>query len=261
MDDISGDVGIGDGAYLGTGKRRRGLAPTTARLAWITATGLFVLALPLAIILGTVRFAFSWQPVYTYAVAAYHADEVTGITRPRLLIATGAIRNYFSNEQRDLDISVLDGRGQFVALFSAREIAHMRDVKALVRRLYLLLDVAVAYVVVYGAVTLWSRAGGSRRLAKAALAGALLTDALILVLGGAAALGGFDRMFLDFHQLSFSNDFWQLDPARDRLVQIFPQGFWLDVTMFVGFLAFLAAAILAGVSASYLLLTRPRPRA
>ena len=37
---------------------------------------------------------------------------------------------------------------------------------------------------------------------------------------------GFDTLFLKFHQLSFSNDLWQLN-ERDYLLLLFPQDFLL----------------------------------
>jgi integral membrane protein (TIGR01906 family) len=65
---------------------------------------------------------------------------------------------------------------------------------------------------------------------------------LLLVLAmGLGALFDFDWLFWQFHLISFANDFWLLDPTRDYLVMLFPQGFWYDVTLFCA----LAAAICA----------------
>jgi integral membrane protein (TIGR01906 family) len=227
-----------------------------ARFAWFTGVLLFIAAVPVVVILGAVRFAFSWQPVYSYAVTTYHAEERTGIAEPRLLIATRTIRNYFSNGQHDLDITVVDSAGNFVPLFNDREVTHMRDVKALVRRLYLVLDAAVIYAAFFALALLYFHAGGRFYLLRALLAGSILSAGLILLAGLASALGGFDRLFLEFHLLSFSNDFWQLDPSRDRLVQIFPPGYWFDVTMFVGLLALFASLAVASLSATSLVLLR-----
>ena len=46
-----------------------------------------------------------------------------------------------------------------------------------------------------------------------------VATAVILGLAAIAMLVGFDQLFLTFHMLSFSNDFWRLDPATDRLVR------------------------------------------
>lgn len=232
----------------------------TRRAVWAVATALFVLALPLALILSAVRFVFSWQPVYTYAVREYHAEATTGIPASELIAATRQIREYFSNDQRDLDISVAGASGQPQPLFNDREIAHMRDVKVLVSRAYLVLDGAVLVSVAYAAASVVRRRRDAiRRLAAATLTDSLLTSLLLLAFG-LASLFGFDQLFTAFHVISFSNNFWELDPATDHLVQIFPLGFWFDVTMFVGLLALFAAVTLAALSGTALRLTlRPRP--
>lgn len=228
-----------------------------ARAVWAAATAVFVLAVPIALTLAAVRFAFSWQPVYTYAITAYDGEQATGIPTAQLLAATHGVRNYFSNGRRDLDITVMDRTGRREPLFNEREIAHMRDVKALVGRAYLLLDGAVLVVVLYAVASFSFRSDAMRRVAGAVLAGSLLTGALIVAFG-VASLAGFDRLFTEFHVLSFSNDFWELDPARDHLVQMFPLGFWFDVTMFVGLIALLAALVLAALSATVMFAARRR---
>jgi integral membrane protein (TIGR01906 family) len=222
----------------------------------VVAVAVCIAALPVVIVVGAVRFAFSWQPVYSYAVSAYHPEAATGVPAAQLEQATNVIRDYFSNGRRDLDVTVADNAGNRVPLFNEREIAHMRDVKALVLRLYRVLDVALAALVTAGLALLIRPLGGPKRLATVLLAGSTLTGANLIGLGAAAAFGGFDELFLQFHQLSFSNDFWLLDPTRDHLVQLFPQGYWMDVTIFVAALSLTVCASLAIVCATYLVATR-----
>jgi integral membrane protein (TIGR01906 family) len=227
------------------------------RVGIVVAVGLCVLSLPAVIILGAVRFAFSWQPVYSYAITAYHPEDTIGVPATELQRATQTIRTYFSNRQRDLDVTVADGSGARIALFNDREIAHMRDVKALVLRLYGVFDAALAVLLLSALAIVMLRTGGGRRLAKALLAGCALLGVVLLAFGAVAAVG-FDQLFIEFHLLSFSNDFWELDPTTDHLVQLFPQGYWFDVTLFVVATALAAAVVCAVISATFLLLTRPQ---
>jgi integral membrane protein (TIGR01906 family) len=74
--------------------------------------------------------------------------------------------------------------------------------------------------------------------------GGKLTLALVGVVG-LLALVGFNRLFLLFHLISFSNDFWMLDPRRDYLIAMFPQGFFFEATMLIAFCTIAAAAVLA----------------
>ncbi len=77
---------------------------------------------------------------------------------------------------------------------------------------------------------------------------------------GLGALLDFDQLFLQFHRLSFSNQFWQLDPARDYLIMLFPGGFWYDAALFCALATVGLAVILGGVAGGYLLFTRRRAK-
>jgi len=57
----------------------------------------------------------------------------------------------------------------------------------------------------------------------------------------------FDQFFLQFHLLSFANDFWMLNPATDYLIMLFPQGFWFDATLVCALGTAAGAIILGGL--------------
>jgi integral membrane protein (TIGR01906 family) len=115
---------------------------------------------------------------------------------------------------------------------------------------------SIAYIL---AVAIGGFAGFGRTfvgpLAWFLLWGGLLTLGLLLLFG-LLAIVGFDSLFLKFHQISFSNDLWRLDPSRDYLIIMFPLGFWFDATMRVAATSVIGAIGLAGVSGGYLLYRR-----
>ena len=67
---------------------------------------------------------------------------------------------------------------------------------------------------------------------------------------GLASIASFEQLFLLFHQLSFANDLWILNPYTDYLLILFPGGFWFDATMRVALTSVLGAVLLlsAGVA-------------
>ena len=69
---------------------------------------------------------------------------------------------------------------------------------------------------------------------------------------GLGTLLGFDQLFLQFHLLSFTNDFWQLDPTRDYLIMLFPGGVWYDATLFCVLTTVGMAVILGGAAGGHL---------
>ncbi len=88
-----------------------------------------------------------------------------------------------------------------------------------------------------------------------AVAGGASTLVLLVALG-VLALSDFGDAFVQFHLLAFDNDLWILDPSRDYLIMLFPEGFWFDATLRIATLAALEAAAFIGGGAILLLASR-----
>jgi integral membrane protein (TIGR01906 family) len=85
--------------------------------------------------------------------------------------------------------------------------------------------------------------------------GAGLTIAIMLALG-IGTLFNFEQLFIQFHMLSFTNTLWQLDPSRDYLIMMFPEGFFRDAAMF-GAMAITIEAVILGSIAAWLMAVNP----
>ncbi|MDA0271605.1 MAG: TIGR01906 family membrane protein [Chloroflexi bacterium] len=221
-------------------------------LRWIAAA-LFIACIPLALLLTNVRVAGTWERAYGYSYTQYEVPRVTGIERSELDRASSAISHYFQSARSGelLDIRAQQGE-RTIPLFNEREILHMADVKDLFQTVFRIHEFALLYVIIYiTAVYLWSRERSMRHLARQAVWAGVGT---VAILGAAAItmLFGFDEMFHRFHVLSFSNDFWQLDPRTDRLVQMFPQGFWFDVSLAVGAVTVMQGGLVALMGVGYI---------
>ena len=212
---------------------------------------IFAVAVPLFLITGSITWAFNDTGLYVRGFQRYHVAEFSGITDSDLQQIAGALKNYFNSKQEPLAIrSRIFGEDR--DLFNQREVLHMRDVKRLVWGIYALTALSVVYLA--AAVVTGFLSHGRRFteiLAHRFLRGGGLTVGLVLAVG-VFALVGFDALFLMFHQLSFSNDLWQLDPRTDYLLILFPQGFWFDATMRVALTSVAGALGLVGVSAVFL---------
>jgi len=213
----------------------------------------FIAAIPVALITTNVRVAISEQRVYDYSVREYGAAEPSGIPESELIRANGEIKKYLTHENTGgLAIEVTNERGATVPLFSARETAHMADVRELVQSLFVLQIAAVLTVLTLAVmmIVMWP----ARVLATAALCGAILSGVL-LGTAGVVAASGFDSAWTEFHVIAFTNDLWQLDPSRDHLIQMFPETFWRDVTALIVVATLLEALIMGAASAAYLLIS------
>lgn len=210
----------------------------------ILAAIVFIVSIPVALVTSNIRFMANEPAVYRYAIDEYDAVATTGIEREELIRASAEIRDYFNNNEETLSITVNEG-GQQASLFNPRETAHMADVKDRFRAVNKAQEFSVIYAIGYVAVVaLWAREVSLRGLAKQVAGGAAICIAVVGAIGAFGA-AGFDSAWEDFHELMFSNDFWQLDPNSDHLIQIFPPAFWESIVFFIGMMIVVEAAVLA----------------
>lgn len=219
------------------------------------ATLLFILALPVAIVTSNIRLLANAPVVYDYSFDRYNAEDATGLSRADLDSTAAALRQYFNNDEKTFYHTVTEG-GLPGPVFNARETRHMEDVKGLFVWVNRLQELSVIFVLAYVvAFFLWARDSNVRQLATQALIGLGLGT---LAVGGIAVVAafGFEAAFTRFHKVLFSNNLWQLDPERDHLIQMFPQDFWRDITIVLGAMCALEAALIGAVAGIYLMSTR-----
>lgn len=219
------------------------------------ATVLFILAVPVFLVTANVRFATSDTWFTKRGFREHNASAVTGVSLRELDLAAEDIARYFEDDRSTLRILV-DINGQEVSLFNQEETDHMRDVKTLVRAVYRLSEASLVILIGYtGGVVLWSRERSVRDLARYALLG-IGVGVVFVGAVGAFALTGFDRAWTAFHEVAFRNDFWQLDPDTDRLIQMFPEPFWEEMTFVVAGLVAAEAVVVVAAAGAYLLMSR-----
>ncbi|CAN5846616.1 hypothetical protein BH24CHL6_BH24CHL6_03930 [soil metagenome] len=167
-------------------------------------------------------------PVYMHpALDAAGSAELLGIGRPE----AHALSDRTVGE-------LLLGPGTFAfagpdgqPFYGPDEVAHMRDVRLVLFGFLTLVLLSVITLAV-ALATNWRRAFVWRSVARG---GAVLAMGLLVI--GIVALGAFDLMFELFHRLLFPGGNWAFDPASQRLVQLYPLGFWQLTSLALGLLA------------------------
>ena len=203
------------------------------RFLCILRSTLIVLIVPLLLVTTNVRLVADSPYLYSYGFQKYGIESVTGIEMGQLELAGEKIRDYFSNDQDYLVIDI-ERQGQKIKnLYNQREILHMKDVKNLIQLIY---SIQIWSLLLF--ITLILIGFLSFRLRKFSNVIDPISWGGGLTLGIAAVVGilslfGFQRLFLFFHLVSFDNDLWILDPTRDYLIMMFPQGFFFDATVFI----------------------------
>ena len=225
------------------------------RILGIAAKWLFMLCLPILLLTASIGWAVNSLWLYEYGFQKYNVSQTTGLAEVELEKAATGLISYFNSDEEHISLTVVKNGEPFV-LFNQQEVAHLRDVKGLIWLDYWVLLGTLVYALAYAGVSLFWRKEW-RRLARGVAGGSGIT----LVLGLALGLGtmlGFDQLFLKFHLISFTNELWQLDPAKDYLIMLFPQGFFYDAALFCALATAGLAIILGGMAGSYLLFTRSK---
>ena len=197
-----------------------------------------LVALPLFLITLNVRVLFNTPWVYSTGFERNDIPERSRVPLEELNRVGREIREYFNNDQEYMFI-FLYGR----PLFTAQEVEHMRDVKGLLGLVYGVTWVTGAALLAYAA---WGfRREGQRFLRRVQTAGAV--SAVSVVVSGIVLGLGFPLFFTLFHQISFRNDYWALDPSRHFLVVMFPYRFWLESTVLLAFITIAETLTMWGI--------------
>ena len=118
----------------------------------------------------------------------------------------------------------------------------MRDVRGVFAAFYGLAIVG-AVVLVAAFLLARGRAARARLWRRLGLAGRVIAVATVAL--GIAGVMFFDTAFEVFHELFFPAGSFLFDPSTDRLVQLFPESFWVESTIGVGIVIVLLAVGLA----------------
>jgi integral membrane protein (TIGR01906 family) len=195
-----------------------------------------VASVPVVLALAILPFL---NPVWVgFAQERAQAAAWTGFAPMDLHTVTDALLVDLVLGPPDFDVTLA---GQPV--LNEAERGHMRDVRTVFLGLYLAAAVgALVLVAAFGLARGRARARLWRRLSRSGLVIAVVT-----VAGGLLALVFFDAAFALFHRVFFPQGNWQFDPATDRLVQLFPERFWVETSVAVGVVVIVLGIALAWV--------------
>jgi integral membrane protein (TIGR01906 family) len=211
----------------------------------IAAKGLFILCLPMLLLTASLGWAANSLWLYKYGFEKYGVSQTTGLASSELDKTARGLISYFNSDEEYISLSLVKD-GEPLEIFTQREVLHLKDVKGLIQLDYGVLLGTLVYVLAYAGVCLfWKKRKYWRHLGWGLVGGGSLTLALMLALGLGTLLD-FQDLFWQFHVISFSNQFWQLDPG-DYLLRLFTEGFFYDATIFCAAISGGLAIILGGV--------------
>lgn len=208
--------------------------------------------MPAALLLTSVQITAFDRDYYRKEYIKYDIPGHLGMEMSELMASTEKLLQYLEDKRPDLNFKA-DFKGKQEEFFSPRDKQHMIDVRGLFDKGRNIRNYSLIYIIVF-LILLYrvkGKRGFGRSLAKHGiamfLAGILPVVILIILMNI-----DFYKYFTIFHEIFFNNDLWLLDPAADRLINMFPQDFFTDMAFRISYfyiagMAIILTASLAGM--------------
>ncbi|MCI6139705.1 MAG: TIGR01906 family membrane protein [Clostridiaceae bacterium] len=213
------------------------------RLSGITTA----FCLMIILFITSVEAVIYWTPGYfEQEYTKYNVlDRLPPMTMEDLLDVTSQMMDYLKGRRQDLHVITTMG-GEQREFFNEREIAHMEDVQALFLKAIFIRRVCLGLSAVLLLFMAFTRAWMKRVLWPSLCAGTGLFFGAVTVLALVIS-ANFTKYFVLFHHIFFTNDLWILNPDTDMLINIVPEGFFMDtagrIALLFGFLSLLLFGI------------------
>lgn len=174
----------------------------------------------------------------------YHVTESVKMEEKELLFVTKEMMSYLRGTRDDLHINALiEGKKQ--EFFNEKEIAHMEDVRMLfiggqwLRRIGVVICIAtIIFLIVQK----------KKELLLKFLRNGMIFFIVTITTLAALISTNFTKYFILFHRIFFSNNLWILNPDTDRLINIVPEGFFIDTSIRIAVLFFVMILSISIVS-------------
>ncbi len=201
---------------------------------------ILIITLPLVLLFSSLQ-ALVFQPAYfQWQFARYNIEEATGMEKENLHDTMSEVMAYLQGKRDDLVITSRV-RGVEREIFGEREKDHMVDVQNLFLAGFRMRNISL--LLLLGSLYVLCRKGSRALTARALVWASWLPLSLGLALGLVVSLD-FSRYFVIFHEIFFDNDLWLLNPNTDILIQMLPEGFFMDTALLTTILfAFLSLCI------------------
>ena len=202
--------------------------------------------LMIVFLITSVEAVTYWTPgYYEHEYEKYNVTAAVRMEMDDLLQVTDEMMDYLRGDRDDLHVmTVVDGSPR--EFFNATEIGHMEDVRGLFLGAITLRRVCLAAAAVCVLLMAALKADLKRTLPRMLCVG---TGLFFLLAAGIGLLiaSDFSRYFVVFHHIFFDNDLWIFDPATDMLINIVPEGFFMDTAACIGLLCGISSAVLFGL--------------
>lgn len=166
-------------------------------------------------------------PLMAYMFRTHAPTAMTYLPEEHYEPMARMFTGYLLGTVEEFQYTLSSGELQY-RVFHSYEQQHMQDCRALFELCRSVLLAGTAFSV---ALLRLVKADRSAMRGMCAASGGILV--LLAALGVAAAVD-FDGLFILFHQLSFSNELWMLNPQTDMLIRLMPLELFIHYVCIIG---------------------------
>ena len=202
------------------------------KLSWITGilTCLMVLFAALGAVCGTIDQMATDENFYGGMSRAAVAKYLNVENEPQIstkitayIGLTDEEQNAFAGEMAAFMAGETDEQPE---ILTEKEQQHMLDVRGLTQAAAGMSKTYLTIAAVLAVIAAWTGARLKSRV-KPGLIGALAAVSIIMIIVvnimNQVTAGGFENLFVQMHELIFTNDLWLMNPDRDILIRMMPQ--------------------------------------
>ena len=168
---------------------------------------------------GVLFFIIKHDYIYEYNLNSYPITERTSLEIEEIREINTQIKNYFFDETEFLEVSI----------FNEKEIYHMKDVKDIINNLFLYGKLSSVVFVIISLICVKKY---KVRIYSVFKASSIVYSAILLALA-IGFLISFNKLFIIFHEIAFSNDLWKLNINEDYLLMMYPENFFRDIALLI----------------------------
>ena len=209
---------------------------------------LLIISILIFLLTTNIKVVINNMSFYNYEFQKYEISKRTGIEEKELISVAKQIVDYFNNEEKEIKVEIWKDNVRLENLFNEKEVLHMVDVKKLIRLVYIFQSITLVFIVAYLLLGFYILKKNLFVVFNRLLFRSSIIIISIIFIIGSISFIGFEKAFLIFHEISFTNDLWMLDPRKDYLVAIFPQGFFYETTMLIGFLTLIESIFILALT-------------
>ncbi|MFV0503955.1 MAG: TIGR01906 family membrane protein [Lachnospirales bacterium] len=169
------------------------------------------------------------------------------VNKDDLMKVTKVLTDYMKDERDDLEV-IVTVNGTSREFFNEKEKLHMVDVKDLLLNGRMLKNISLVVLTICVLFFVFKYKKIPRGFLSASAITIVGITILLLILGLLVSTN-FNKYFIIFHEIFFSNDLWILEPGVDLLINLVPLQFFISISVFI-------VALLGFFMATYVFLVR-----